>query len=67
MNNQNNEKGNMTVKEAGHKGGEMTAKTHGHDFYQEIGHKGGQIGGPIGGQRVRELVQRGKERMKNEK
>jgi general stress protein YciG len=45
-------KGSMTVAEAGHRGGEKTAKTHGHEFYQEIGHKGGQ--------RVRELIEEGK-------
>lgn len=39
------DKGRMTVSEAGHKGGESTAKTHGHDFYQEIGKKGGAKGG----------------------
>lgn len=50
------EKGTMTVAEAGKKGGEKTAETHGHEFYQEIGHKGGEIGG----QRVRELIQEGK-------
>jgi general stress protein YciG len=32
----------MTVEEAGHKGGEKTAETHGKEFYQEIGHKGGE-------------------------
>ncbi len=50
-------KGKMTVEEAGHKGGEKTARTHGHEFYEEIGHKGGSKGG----QRVRELIERGKE------
>jgi uncharacterized protein len=45
-------KGTMTVREAGHIGGEKTAETHGHEFYEEIGHKGGQ--------RVRELIQEGK-------
>lgn len=45
-------KGSMTVAEAGHKGGEKTAETHGHEFYKEIGHKGGQ--------RVRELIEEGK-------
>jgi uncharacterized protein len=50
------EKGTMTVAEAGRKGGEKTAETHGHEFYQEIGHKGGEIGG----QRVKELIQEGK-------
>lgn len=53
-------KGEMTVAEAGHKGGEKTAETHGHEFYQEIGHKGGEVGGP----RVRELIEEGKEREK---
>lgn len=51
----------MTVSEAGHKGGEKTAKTHGHEFYEEIGHKGGESGGHKGGQRVKELIKKGKE------
>jgi uncharacterized protein len=50
-------KGGMTVKEAGRKGGEATAKSHDHRFYEEIGHKGGVKGG----QRVRELIERGRE------
>jgi len=70
----------MTVKEAGHKGGERTSETHGHEFYadigkkggertsqthghefyEDIGHKGGEIGGPKGGQKVRELIDEGK-------
>ncbi len=54
-------KGEMTVAEAGHKGGEKTAETHGHEFYEEIGHKGGEVGGRKGGQRVKELVEEGKE------
>ena len=53
-------KGDMTVEEAGRKGGEKTAKTHGHEFYEQIGHKGGEIGGKKGGERVRELIQEGK-------
>lgn len=53
-------KGEMSVSEAGHKGGEKTAETHGHEFYQEIGHKGGEVGGP----RVRELIEEGKEHEK---
>jgi general stress protein YciG len=44
------EKGKMSVKEAGHKGGEKTAETHGKEFYKEIGHKGGQ--------KVRELIEK---------
>ncbi len=43
------EKGSMTVQEAGRRGGERTAETHGREFYEEIGHKGGQ--------RVRELIE----------
>ena len=50
-------KGGMTVKEAGRKGGQSTAKTHNHKFYEEIGHKGGLKGGS----RVREPIQKGKE------
>jgi uncharacterized protein len=46
-------KGKMTVEEAGRKGGEKTASTHGEEFYSEIGRKGGQ--------KVRRLVQEGKE------
>jgi uncharacterized protein len=49
-------KGQMTVEEAGRKGGQKggrrTAETHGREFYEEIGHKGGQ--------RVRELIEEGK-------
>lgn len=47
------DEGSMTVQEAGRKGGETTAKTHGHEFYEEIGQKGGQ--------KVRELIEKGKE------
>lgn len=45
-------KGTMTVQEAGRKGGQRTAMTHGKEFYEEIGHKGGQ--------RVKELIEEGK-------
>jgi len=47
-----NEKGKISVKEAGRKGGEKTSQTHGREFYEEIGHKGGQ--------KVRDLIQKGK-------
>jgi general stress protein YciG len=50
------EKGSMTVVEAGKRGGEKTAQTHGHEFYQEIGQKGGKKGGRV----VRELIEEGK-------
>ncbi len=45
----------------GHKGGEKTAETHGHEFYEKIGHKGGEAGGHKGGQKVKELIEKGKE------
>ncbi len=72
-------KGDMTVKEAGHKGGEKTAETHGKEFYEQIGHKGGEKtaethgkefyeqighkGGEKGGQRVKELIDRAREKI----
>jgi general stress protein YciG len=45
-------KGDLSVKEAGRRGGNMTKKRHGHEFYEKIGHKGGQ--------KVKELIARGK-------
>ena len=49
-------KGEMTVREAGkkggQKGGEMTARKYGHEFFEEIGHKGGQ--------KVKRLIEEGK-------
>jgi general stress protein YciG len=44
--------GGMTVREAGRKGGEVTARRHGPAFYEEIGRKGGQ--------KVKELIEQGK-------
>ena len=52
-NNNKNDKGDMSVRQAGQKGGQKTSQTHGREFYQEIGHGGGQ--------RVRELVDEGKQ------
>ena len=53
------QKGGMTVREAGRKGGEKggetTAKKYGHEFYEEIGHKGGQ--------KVKQLIEEGKKAM----
>jgi uncharacterized protein len=53
-------KGNMTVQEAGRKGGERGGKKggettrdrYGHEFYEEIGRKGGN--------KVRDLIEAGK-------
>ena len=68
------EKGNMTVQEAGKKGGQKTRATHGHEFYQEIGRKGGDTTsrehgpefyheiGTKGGHKVRDLINEGKNR-----
>ena len=44
----------MTVSEAGRKGGITVRDGRGHAFYEEIGRKGGQ--------KVRELIERGKTR-----
>jgi general stress protein YciG len=51
------EKGKITVEEAGKRGGEATSESHGSEFYSDIGHKGGAKGGP----RVKELIEEGKE------
>jgi len=65
-------KGTMTVSEAGRLGGEKVARERGREFYEEIGRKGGEKVarerghefyeeiGHKGGQRVRELVEEGK-------
>ena len=50
-------KGNMTVNEAGRKGGKVTAERHGTKFFQEIGQKGGA--------KIRELIKEGKTAMEN--
>lgn len=66
------EEGEMTVAEAGRRGGKRTSQTHGHEFYEEIGKKGGETtsekyGTPFyeeighkGGQKVKELIEEGK-------
>lgn len=46
-------KGQMTVQEAGRKGGTTTSREYGPEFYHEIGTKGGH--------RVRDLIRRAKE------
>jgi len=66
----------MTVREAGRKGGTKVRDKYGPDFYKQIGRKGGtttwkthgkefyqkigKMGGEKGGARVRALVEKGK-------
>jgi general stress protein YciG len=66
------ENGNMSVREAGRKGGKTTRQRYGSEFYQEIGQKGGkavseryshehfQTIGRKGGRKVAELIDRAK-------
>ncbi len=66
------DRGGMTVKEAGRKGGSATKSRHGPEFYQKIGHEGGKTTsarhgpefyeriGRKGGQRVRQLIAQGR-------
>ena len=66
------EDGNMSVREAGRKGGKTTRQRYGTEFYQEIGQKGGravseryshehfQQIGRMGGRKVAELIDRAK-------
>ncbi|MDR0966183.1 MAG: Em GEA1 (EM1) [Myxococcales bacterium] len=51
------EKGEMSVREAGKRGGEARKEELGHEGYVELGH----MGGSKGGQRVRELIEEGRE------
>ena len=67
-----NDNGNMSVREAGRKGGKTTRQRYGSEFYQEIGQKGGkavseryshehfQTIGRKGGRKVAELIDRAK-------
>lgn len=52
------EKEPMTVSEAGRRGGKATAAKHGSEFYERIGR--------MGGQRVRQLIEAGKQAVKEE-
>ena len=63
----------MTVREAGRRGGQATKKKYGSEFYEEIGKRGGEAVkrergvefyeqiGRKGGQKVRQLIQQGKQ------
>jgi general stress protein YciG len=53
------EKGAMSIREAGRRGGKATAATHGPEFYKGIGQKGGK--------RVQELIAAGRKAQENEK
>ena len=65
-------KGSMTVAEAGRKGGETVRNERGREFYETIGRKGGATVkaergrsfyeeiGRKGGHKVRELIEKGK-------
>jgi uncharacterized protein len=67
-----NPEGNMSVREAGRKGGRTTRQRYGAEFFQEIGAKGGKAVserysnehfreiGRKGGRRVAELIARAK-------
>jgi hypothetical protein len=45
-------RGNLTVQEAGRKGGRAVRDKYGPNFYRDIGHKGGQ--------KVKMLIEKGK-------
>jgi general stress protein YciG len=52
-------KGEMTVREAGHKGGEKVLEERGPEFFSKIGHKGGQ--------KVKELIEKGEQAQSGKK
>jgi uncharacterized protein len=72
------EEGEMSVREAGQKGGEAVKNKYGPQFYEEIGRKGGEaraaeLGhegmsdlGHRGGQKVKELIEEGKRAQRQE-
>lgn len=66
------EKGAITVREAGRRGGTQTKRRHGPEFYKTIGRKGGETTkrrhgpgfyekiGRKGGQTMKKLIEQGK-------
>lgn len=72
----------LSVREAGRRGGRATAAKHGPEFYAEIGRKGGAKGGYTtskrygkefyaengrkGGARLRELIEAGKKALQEQ-
>jgi hypothetical protein len=62
------DKGEMTTREAGKKGGEHTAETHGHAFYEEIGKKGGEkVKAERGHEFFEEIGKKGGDKVKEER
>jgi general stress protein YciG len=71
------EKGEISVREAGRRGGSKVREKYGREFYEKIGKVGGKKGGnttkerygpdyykkigTMGGQRVKELIERAKQ------
>ena len=70
------EKGAITVREAGRRGGNTTKRRHGPEFYHKIGKKGGETTeqrhgpefyekiGRKGGQTMKRLIEQAKRAMK---
>lgn len=54
--NGNSSRGNMSVREAGQKGGAATSQKYGPEFYEMLGHKGGD--------KVRDLIKKAKSQKK---
>jgi general stress protein YciG len=62
-----NKKGEMTVQEAGQKGGEATSESHDRKFYEDIGRKGGEAPHEKRGEHGSDNNSGGKEKNKDNK